>query len=202
MSTLSYIKNFLKDRDVASVTPTSRFAIRKVCSPMRFDRDLTVVEYGAGAGVFADYMLPRMTQGSRLVLFETNKGLFKKLQEREDPRLILYNESVEIVDKVLDPSLAGKVHYIISGVPFSFFSDRDTLGILRKSRQLLRPGGWFLAYQTSDHLKKPLIKIFGDVETEFEILNIPPMLVYRSHKDDVGEASGEVTGPAAGRTPE
>lgn len=183
MSTFTYIKNFLKDRDVASVTPTSRFAIRKVCRPIRFDRDLTVVEYGAGAGVFADYLLPKMTPGSRLVLFETNTGLFKKLQKREDPRLVLYNESVEIVDEVLDPSLAGKVDYIISGVPFSFFSDRDTLEVLRKSRKLLRPGGWFLAYQTSDHLKKPLEKVFGDVETEFEILNIPPMLVYRSRKE-------------------
>ncbi|MDZ7772634.1 MAG: methyltransferase domain-containing protein [Balneolaceae bacterium] len=180
MSTFSYIKNFLKDRDVASVTPTSRFAIRKVCSPMRFDHDLTVVEYGAGAGVFADFLLPKMTPESRLVLFETNSGLFQKLKEREDPRLILHNESVEIVDRVLDPSLAGKVDYIISGVPFSFFSDADTLDILRRSRGLLRPGGWFLAYQTSDHLKKPLEEIFGDVETEFEILNIPPMLIYRS----------------------
>lgn len=182
MSTLTYIKSFLKDKDVASVTPTSRFCIRKVCSPIDYSEPIVVLEYGAGTGVFADYLLPRMSDDSTLVLFETNRNLFGKLREREDSRIRLYNQSVEIVDEVLDPALAGKVDYIISGVPFSFFSDRDTLSILRKSRNLLREGGWFLAYQTSDHLKKPLQKVFGEVETEFEILNIPPMLIYKSRK--------------------
>lgn len=182
MSTFTYIKSFLKDKDVASVTPTSRFCIRKVCSPVNFDEDVTIMEYGAGTGVFADFLLPRLSKDSLLILFETNRNLFDKLRERSDPRLRLYNESVEIVDEVTEADMRGTVDYIISGVPFSFFSDRETLRILKKSFKLLREGGWFLAYQTSDHLKKPLEKVFGSVGTEFQILNIPPMLIYKSRR--------------------
>ena len=33
MSTITYLKNFIKDKNVASITPTSPFGVRKVCEP-------------------------------------------------------------------------------------------------------------------------------------------------------------------------
>lgn len=182
MGTLTYIKSFLKDRDVASVTPTSRFCISRICKRIDFTEDRVIVEYGAGSGVFAEHLLPKLTSGSRLILFETNTDLFKKLKELNDSRLQLHNESVEFVDRVIGPELAGKIDCIISGIPFSFFSKKDTWRILEKSRSILKEGGSFLAYQASDHLKKPLEKVFGNVDTSFEVRNIPPMVICHSVK--------------------
>ncbi len=187
--TLTYLKSFFKDKDVASVTPTSKYCVEHVCRPIDFSKDLTIVEYGAGAGVFAEYLLGRMTSGSTLIMFETNPRMFEKLKEidprtgRHDPRVILHNESVERVDEVLDEKYIGKVDVIISGIPFSFLDLPVQKNILKKSKTILRDVGQFLAYQTKGHLKEPLKEIFGNVHAEWEWRNIPPMTVYKAVKE-------------------
>ena len=184
MSTLAYIRSFFMDKDVASVTPTSRFCIRTVCKPIDFSRDLTIVEYGAGAGVFAKHLLYRLSSDSRLIMFETNEHLFERLQEINDARIDIHNRSVEYVSEVLEQEglAAGDVDFIISGIPFSFLDEPVKKSILEQSYELLREGGAFLAYQTSGHLKEPLEEVFGNVSTEWEWRNIPPMTVYRARK--------------------
>lgn len=182
MSTLTYLKSFFKDKDVASVTPTSRFCVRHVCQPIDFSNDITVVEYGAGSGVFSRYLLENMTPDSKLALFETNDLLFEKLQEITDSRLSIYQDSVEFVNQVLPDDFIGKTDFIISGIPFSFLDEETKSSILSQSYKLLRGGGAFLAYQTSGHLKEPLQETFGNVQTDWEWRNIPPMTIYEAVK--------------------
>jgi phospholipid N-methyltransferase len=181
--TLTYLKSFFNDKDVASVTPTSRYCMRHVCRPIDFSQDITIVEYGAGAGVFADYLLPKMTAGSSLIMFETNNRLFEELQKIDDPRAKAHNRSVEHAVEVIGKTLTGNIDYIISGIPFSFLDEGIRLEILQKSQHMLHSVGQFLAYQTSVHLKEPLIKVFGNVYTEWEWRNVPPMTVYKSVKE-------------------
>jgi phospholipid N-methyltransferase len=182
MSTLAYLKSFFKDKDVASVTPTSRFCVGTVCQPIDFTQDITIVEYGAGAGVFSHYLLDNMTPGSQLHLFETNDILFDKLQQIEDSRAHFYDQSVEYVTDLLPTEIIGEVDFIISGIPFSFLDTEAKSSILDQSYELLRDGGEFLAYQTSGHLEDPLQETFGNVKTSWEWRNIPPMTVYESEK--------------------
>ncbi len=181
--TLTYLKSFFKDKGVASVTPTSRFCVQHVCRPINFSKDLTIVEYGAGAGVFAEYLTEKMTPDSKLIMFETNERLFNELQKMGDPRLHCHKESVEFVDEVLPNALVGHVDVIISGIPFSFLDDETVNEVLKKSKKILRSVGQFLAYQTSGHLEKPLRRTFGNVHTEWEWRNIPPMTVYKAVKE-------------------
>lgn len=182
MSTLAYLKSFFKDKDVASVTPTSGFCVRHVCRPIDFSKDIMVVEYGAGSGVFSRYLLQNMTPDSRLAVFETNGLLFKKLQQIDDSRVSFYQDSVEYVNSVLPESFIGNTDFIISGIPFSFLDEEAKSSVLNQSYKLLRVGGAFLAYQTSGHLKEPLQQTFGNVNTEWEWRNIPPMTVYEAKK--------------------
>jgi phospholipid N-methyltransferase len=182
MSTLAYLKSFFKDKDVASVTPTSGFCVRHVCRPIDFSKDISIVEYGAGSGVFSRYLLQNMTPDSKLALFETNDLLFEELQEIDDPRVSFYQDSVEFVTEVLPDEYFGNTDYIISGIPFSFLDKEAKSSVLKQSYELLREGGKFLAYQTSGHLKKPLQNTFGNVHTEWEWRNIPPMTVYEAEK--------------------
>lgn len=182
MSTLAYLKSFFKDKDVASVTPTSRFCVRTVCQPIDFSQDITLVEYGAGAGVFSHYLLDHMTPGSQLHLFETNEILFNKLTQINDSRAHFYDQSVEHITELLPEDIIGEVDFIISGIPFSFLDAKVKSSVLEQSYQLLRDGGEFLAYQTSGHLEESLQATFGKVKTSWEWRNIPPMTVYESVK--------------------
>lgn len=167
---------------MASVTPTSRFCIRTVCKPIDFSEDINIVEYGAGTGVFSKHVLDNMTPDSNLYVFETNDILYKKLLEIKDRRVHFFRKSVEHVTELLDDALIGNVDYIISGIPFSFLDEDQKKSILDQSKEILKGGGGFLAYQTSGHLKESLEKTFGNVETEWEWRNIPPMTVYRAFK--------------------
>ena len=182
MSTLAYLKSFFKDKDVASVTPTSGFCVRHVCRPIDFSNDITIVEYGAGSGVFSRYLLNSMTADSRLALFETNELLFEKLQQIDDPRVSFYQDSVEYVNDVLPQDFIGQTDFIISGIPFSFLDAEAKSSVLNQSFKLLRVAGEFLAYQTSGHLEESLQETFGNVSTSWEWRNIPPMTVYQAEK--------------------
>ncbi|GAA5523208.1 methyltransferase [Aliifodinibius salicampi] len=182
MSTLAYLKSFFKDKDVASVTPTSKYCVRRVCNPINFDQDINIVEYGAGAGVFSRYLLQHMTPGSKLYLFETNEILFGKLKEIDDSRITLFDNSVEYAKELIPDDQIGKIDYIISGIPFSFLDEDARESVLKQSVDLLKEGGRFLAYQTSGHLEEPLQKAFGNVKTGWEWRNIPPMTIYEAEK--------------------
>ena len=182
MSTYSYLKNFLRDKNVASVTPTSQKCVKHVCKNINFQNDNIIIEYGPGTGVFSKYLLSKLTRDSRLILLETNHDFFQQLKEINDPRLEVYHESVENVMDIVGSRMIEKVDYIISGIPFSFLDELVKNEILKHSAELLKKGGKFLAYQTSGHLKDPLRKVFGNLHTEFEIMNIPPMMIYEAVK--------------------
>lgn len=182
MDTLTYLKSFFNDKDVASVTPTSIYCVKHVCRPIDFSKDITIVEYGAGTGVFADYLLDKISADSKLIMFETNNRFFEKLKEIDDERVRLYNKSVEMVDEALSSENVDNVDFIISGIPFSFLDDSTRGKILEKTHSVLKNDGQFLAYQTSGHLKEPLYETFGNVHTEWEWRNIPPMTVYKAVK--------------------
>ncbi|MEX1062409.1 MAG: hypothetical protein WEC12_02295 [Balneolaceae bacterium] len=179
MSTLHFIKNFIKDRDVASITPTSNRCVEKVCNHIDFSQDILIVEYGPGDGVFARYLLEKMTPGSRLIMIEANRNFADHLNDTiSDPRTSVLNILAGDVIDAMDPENIGKVDYVISGIPFSFLKPDRKIKVLESTKTLLRKGGKFLAYQTSGHLKKPVMEVFGNLETEREILNIPPYLIY------------------------
>jgi phospholipid N-methyltransferase len=180
MSTWTYLKSFVTDKHVASVTPSSTFCVQHVCEPLNFSTDLTILEYGPGTGVYARYLLDHMTPDSRLIMIEMNKQFVKELRKIDDQRVELHQGSVEHVLEMVDQRTIGEVDAIISGIPFSFLDKPLKKQILADSRKLLKPGGFFLAYQTSKHLEQPLKAAFGNVQTDWEWRNIPPMTIYKA----------------------
>jgi phosphatidylethanolamine/phosphatidyl-N-methylethanolamine N-methyltransferase len=182
MGTLSYIRNFLKDRQVASITPTSRFTIERVCRHIDFDRDLRIIEFGPADGVFTKVILDKLTPGSGIIAIETNSDFARSLRSYRDERLTVVNRSAEDVRKIAAERKWDRADYIISGIPFSFLKKDVKHRILQDSAELLGEQGLFLGYQTSSHLKPHLQTYFPKVETEMEYLNIPPMCIYRARK--------------------
>lgn len=186
MSKIDFLKTFIKDRDVASVTPTSQHCVKKVCSNIDFSKDMILVEYGPGDGVFSRYLLEKMTPGSKLILIELNKDFYVHLKETiQDPRVEIFNVRAGDVESFLNPDYIGRVDYVLSGIPFSFLDKPRKKIVLEATKSILREGGLFLAYQTSGHLKKPVMEVFGNFETDFVPLNLPPYFVYKVYKNAV-----------------
>ncbi|GAB4368116.1 MAG: rRNA adenine N-6-methyltransferase family protein [Deltaproteobacteria bacterium] len=187
MSTFSYVKHFVKDKYIASITPTSEFGVRHVCSKIDFRNCRVLVEYGPGTGVFTRYLLSRMGPDTRILLIERNPGFVRMLTKRfTDPRVIIRNVCASTVLETLEDCGIQAADAILSGIPFSFLPYETRMEIVKKTHAALRERGKFLAYQTfyqsNLHLKEPLRTVFGSVRVEYEMLNIPPMRIYEAVK--------------------
>ncbi len=184
MSTLSYIKNFIKDRDVAAITPSSSFLVKRVCRWIDFTVPNAIVEYGPGTGVFTEYIVAEMTSDSKLLLVEGNEAFVEKLKQRfrHDGRVQVYHDRAENIEAILDASGESAADYVISGIPFSFLDDEVKHDLIQRTRKILTEEGKFLVYQNYNHMEKPLQRHFGNVHKEYEILNLPPMFAYQATK--------------------
>ena len=192
INTLLYLRNLLTDIHVASVTPTSRFGVERVCEKIDFSENKLILEYGPGTGNFTSTLLKYMSPHSRLIAIERNQNFWKFLENNfSDPRLTIFNDSAENVLDILkscNGSTELKADYIISGIPFSLLSNKKKMAILNSTHSALKKGGKFLAYQAffqmPDFLKTHLEEIFDDVRTQYVMRSLPPLLVLEAVKEE------------------
>jgi phospholipid N-methyltransferase len=176
--TLSYIKNFIQDRDVAAIAPSSSFLVERVCKWIDFDEPAVIVEYGPGNGVFSEYILEHMTADSTLILVESNPDLVEMLEEMtaDDPRAVVVKDLAQNIKEILADQDIDAVDYIVSGIPFSFLDEEEREDLLNRTWDVLADDGKFLVYQNYNHLEEPLREHFSEVTKEREFRNIPPTM--------------------------
>ena len=192
INTLYYLKNLITDIHVASVTPTSRFGVEKVLEKIDFQKNKLILEYGPGTGNFTEPLLKNMTENSKLIAIEKNSDFCRVLQRSiQDPRLVLFEDSAEnVLDILKSCNGAGdlKADCIISGIPFSLLPKKRKMAILKNTHAALKKGGKFLAYQAffqfPDILKIPLEELFGDVQAQYYMFSLPPLLILEAVKKD------------------
>ena len=185
MGTLAYIKNFIRDRDVAAITPSSKFLVKRVCRWIDFSQPCTIVEYGPGTGVFSTYILEHMTSDSTLLMIEGNEDFVDRLNEdvaADDSRAITVHDRAENAAQILTDHNLPAADYVLSGIPFSFLDDDVRNELLHITRDILSDAGKFLVYQNYNHMEQPLRQHFGRVKKEYELRNIPPMFAYEAMK--------------------
>lgn len=180
-------KTFLADKLVASVAPTSAFAVKRLCRLIDFAKARLIIEYGPGTGAFSSYLLKNMRRDARLILIEQNRDLCLALNHiRRDLRVDLVRGKVQQCFDRLWSNGGRGADYIISGIPFSFLSQQDRSAIVQNSHQTLRNGGALLAYQTfcqpHGHLGAHLKEHFDDVKIMQEVRNLPPLRIFQAIK--------------------
>jgi phospholipid N-methyltransferase len=170
-------RQFLRDRRIASIKATSPYLVRRICGRIDFSRRRVVVEFGPGLGCFTRVLLQRLSQDSRLIVFETNPEFARRLRKIRDPRLLVAFGSAEAVTEVLDREGLAGADVVLSGIPFSHFPEVRKMKLLRDARAILGDDGVFLAYQSSAQLEKYLKRVFLRVRVERELFHIPPLVV-------------------------
>lgn len=187
---LAYLSNLLTDKNIASITPTSRFGVKRVCDKMDFSNCETIVEYGPATGVFTRYFLERLGPEAQVIAIDTNPSFLKILAERiKDKRLKIFNESAENVKTCLAACGRSSANYVVSGIPFSMLPVEVADRIVRDTHDILKPQGKFLVYQflkperpDRKGIHRYLPTYFSAIKKEVEMLNIPPLWVYEARK--------------------
>lgn len=183
VSTVNYIKAFCKDRRIASITPSSTFAAKKLCSKIDFTKDNTIIECGPGNGIFSFHILRQMSLDSKLLLVETNMGFANSLkQEMNDSRVDIFHENAINMQLVISDCGIQNVDYVILGIPFSFTNYKQNSLIIKNSKNVLKKGGKLLVYQFSPRIWKYLRQHFdrSQINIYFEMFNMPPLFIFEA----------------------
>ncbi|MEJ2746132.1 MAG: methyltransferase domain-containing protein [bacterium] len=180
MSRAHFLWHFIKNpREVGSVTPSSRWLCRRLVNAAELSRCRCVVEFGPGTACLTREILDRLSPEATLFAFEINEEFCKRLKrDCGHPRLVVVSDSAERVGERLSEHGYEGADYIFSGLPFTTLPTAVREGILRETRNALKPGGKFIAYQYSLYLLKSLRSVFDDVKVGFELRNIPPAFCF------------------------
>jgi phospholipid N-methyltransferase len=175
-----FAQNFFKHpRMLGSLIPSSRFLVDQILKQIDFMKARTIVEYGPGVGTMTGEILKRMHREARLIAFETNPDFVSYLRANyPGDNFAVEQRSAGDVGEVLKERRIAGADYVISGIPFSTLPPDVRDEILRSTHDALNPGGKFLVYQFSGKVLKHLEEHFGQVQTEFELLNILPARLF------------------------
>jgi phospholipid N-methyltransferase len=180
---LAFLQGFLKSpKQVGSIIPSSRFLERRVVRAAEIANASLVVELGPGTGGTTRALLRAMSPKARLLAIEIDPRFVELLARTQDPRLIVHEGSASAIEAALADHALPAPDVIISGIPFSTMTRSVGEQILRSVYDALEPGGLFVAYQVRDRVESLGRSVFGRAQVQTEILNMPPMRVYRWEK--------------------
>ncbi|PIX35625.1 MAG: SAM-dependent methyltransferase [Bacteroidetes bacterium CG_4_8_14_3_um_filter_31_14] len=178
-----FINEFINDKNVGAVAPTSNHLTQKIITKINFENVSTIVEYGPGNGVITRILLDKMKPDAMLYVFETNNIFFNNLSEIKDKRLVIINDDAENAKNILKNSYQiEKVDYIISTIPFTFIEKRKRKRIIYKSFVLLNEKGMFITYQYSWLIFNLIKKQFKKAQWKLVLLNLPPVFIIEGIK--------------------
>ena len=189
-----FFRSFLeRPREVGSIIPSSRFLERRVARVAALRDARVVVELGPGTGGTTQALLRAMRPDARALAIEINPRLAERVRRRlPDPRLLVHAGSAAEIAEALGAHDLDAPDVVISGIPFSTMPRPLALAILRAVRDVLAPGGRFVAYQVRDRVAVLAREVFAPPSTvALEVRNVPPMRVYRFD----GPARGSSTSP-------
>lgn len=183
MGRYAFFKESLKNlKTVGTVTRSSRYLCQAVVREARLQDTRVVVELGAGDGVMTRHLLGAMSKDAVLISFEINKAFCEQMAQIDDNRLVIINDSAEILPDILHSMGIKEVDVVVSALPFSVFPEDLALTIVRISHEVLTKKGRFVQIHYSLKTRKLYREVFGNVATGFELRNIPPAFVLTSIK--------------------
>ncbi len=188
-------------RRVGAVWPTSRWAVRDLLDMGDLPAARTVVEFGAGTGVYTEEILERLHPEGTFLAFEIESDLASAVAARlKDPRLRVINDSAVYVDDYLE---GVKADYIVSSVPFTSLPANVRRSLLEAARGALAPDGQMLVLQYSTTVLPDLERTFNRIRRRFSPLNIPPAFLFACSPSDAPNGHIEETSQpgSTGRMP-
>lgn len=178
---LMFLSRFLHaPGQVGSITPSSNALAKQMMKPIDWEQAATIVELGAGTGIFTKWISEMMRPDAVLIAFEKENEMRNRLAHLF-PEVYFQEDAVQLT-QVLAEMKVGCADCIISGLPFANFPQALRDRIMEEVHAALKPGGVFVAFQYSLQMKKQLTSVFDQVSVKLVPLNLPPAFVYVCRK--------------------
>ena len=180
LQSLLFAKNFLRyPKLLGSAVPSSPFLVNHLLSFIDWEKVRVVVEYGPGVGTVTAEILKRLHPSAILVVIELNPEFARMLKAQiRDSRLRVVHGSATDVNRILESQQLERADCIISGIPFTGMPESARDHVLLESRRVLDSDGVLLVYQFTRTVLPHLKSVFGNVEEDFNLLNILPARIF------------------------
>ncbi|HEX8577661.1 MAG TPA: rRNA adenine N-6-methyltransferase family protein [Flavobacterium sp.] len=168
-------------KQTGSFIPSSDFLATKMVDKIDFNKNLNILELGAGEGIFTRHILAKITAKSSLTSCEINSSLFTEIAKIRDHR---FKPKMECVfDRyIYDSFVQCSVDCIISAIPLANIKRKKKKYLLDSCFELLKPGGLFVQFQYLPQDYKRIKKTFGNIKLGFTLFNFPPAFIYYAYK--------------------
>lgn len=172
-----FFRSFLRSpKRVGSVMPSSSHLAAAMVRPIDFSDAETVVELGAGTGVFTQEIAQRLAPGARGIVFERDVELRSHLEARH-PNLDFHPDALDM-PRIVSSLDGSGVDAVVCSLPFANFSRETRARLAHDIHDVLKPTGKLIACQYSTQMRRMLKALFHDVSISFVALNVPPAFVY------------------------
>lgn len=179
---VSFFREFLKDRNVAAIHPSSPHLVRRLLKRLDLAATDLLVELGPGDGVAMRAILPELGPHARYVAIERNPNFVAALRAGLDPRATVIQGRAQDLEKHL-PEDVGRADAVIASIPFTYLKKEERIAVVAAAKRMLRPGGRLVVFHQYSPLMVPyLAKQFEEVHVEFEALNVFPCFLMSVQK--------------------
>jgi phospholipid N-methyltransferase len=180
----SYVKEYIADKDVGALHPSSRFLVRRLIRCLRPASIRTIVEFGPGPGVVTRPLLDALSPGARYIAIEKNPAFLAALKSSiSDPRLRVVEGDACSVREILASEGVAAADAVIASIPFSFLTKDQRVGLVDAVESLLADDGDFVIFhQFSPMMRSLARKRFPQVRVLFEPRNIMPCFLLHCRK--------------------
>ncbi len=180
----AFFQEFLKHpRQIGSIIPSSRFLEQRILDAAGIAEVKTVVELGSGTGGTTRAILRAMPQNAKLLSIEINPHFHTLVSRIQDNRLIAHLGDACRLKEIISQHGLGAPEALISGIPFSTMKQSEASQVIEAISSLLASNGRFVAYQVSNRVETLCRPLLGSGRMTVELLNIPPMRVYKWDKN-------------------
>lgn len=158
---ISFTKNLFT---VGAITETKPETVKEICSNLKNNEKLTVVEFGMGHGNMTKHILKSISKESKLISFEINEDFCKHVQKNiKDSRLTVVNDSALNFKNYVN----GQIDNFIISIPFTFLKDEEAIDLVTSCFDSLKANG---TYSQVVYREKTLMKAVGDRPFEKKIV--------------------------------
>jgi phospholipid N-methyltransferase len=123
------------------------------------------------------HILENMGADTKLITFEILPQFCDLLRNLNDDRLIVAQDSAENIQKYLIENGFKKADYVVSTLPFVNIPEDIGTRILNVAKENLKTGGIFSQLNYSLLTKDLYQSIFGNVDFDFIMRNVPPAFI-------------------------
>jgi phospholipid N-methyltransferase len=180
---IRFFYSFLQSpKRIGSIIPSSSYLAKEMFQSVDFSHIESIVELGAGTGVFTKIIAENLPPAAHGLVFEQNNVMRNKLKGKY-ANLTFYSDATELTEvvKTLD---SRAVDVVISSLPFANFSQEIRARIAHDIYKVLKSDGLLVAFQYSKQMKETFESLFPDVSITFVPFNIPPAFVFTCNKMD------------------